>query len=236
MLRKDLSVTTSVRTYPRISLNKLGEYMTATASRRRRIIRDQKYPPEVQTARYTEAHEPIAKFLLGGASDTSIISSALTRLEQQKPKSEWDETRIECCIAALESILKIRDFSFLDGMSAVRGRTDTPKMVIEKVVVSVRPEILLQGCDKGGNAVVGAVKLSIGKTASLTDEAGSYIGAVLQEYVDGNFANGAKVPHRKCIILDVFNRKIHTAPANFIRRRKEISDACAEIATMWVTL
>ncbi len=42
--------TQSVRDTPRISLNKLGEYMTASPSRRRSIVRDQKRPKDAIVA------------------------------------------------------------------------------------------------------------------------------------------------------------------------------------------
>jgi hypothetical protein len=41
-----------VRRTPRISANKLGEYLIAPASRRRRIIVDQKHPHAYITSRY----------------------------------------------------------------------------------------------------------------------------------------------------------------------------------------
>ena len=40
----DIFTIDSSRKAPRISVNKLGEYMTATPLRRRRIIQDQKRP------------------------------------------------------------------------------------------------------------------------------------------------------------------------------------------------
>jgi hypothetical protein len=39
------TATLAPKVHPRISLNKLGEYMQATTVRRRTIIRDQKKPP-----------------------------------------------------------------------------------------------------------------------------------------------------------------------------------------------
>lgn len=54
------------RPSPRISATKLGEYLTATASRRRKIVEDQKYPPPFQVARYTEAEKAIVEFLTTG--------------------------------------------------------------------------------------------------------------------------------------------------------------------------
>lgn len=46
----------SVNQEPQISLNKLGEYMTAVKpGRRTQILRDSKYPPAFQVIRYDPA-------------------------------------------------------------------------------------------------------------------------------------------------------------------------------------
>ena len=49
---------------PKISLNKLGEYLDATPSRRKKIIQDQQDPRPVITIRYQDARENITEILL----------------------------------------------------------------------------------------------------------------------------------------------------------------------------
>ena len=56
---------------PRMSVPKLGEYYTSTSARRReRILRDQKFPEGLLTARYTQANTAIAKSLMSGGDIT----------------------------------------------------------------------------------------------------------------------------------------------------------------------
>ena len=57
----DYATTDIVRQAPRISVNKLGEYMTATPLRRRRIVLDQKRPKTFIFARYREPQDAIVK-------------------------------------------------------------------------------------------------------------------------------------------------------------------------------
>jgi len=49
---------------PRISLNKLCEFMTASIPRQRRIIKDQKFPSDFMRVYYREAQEAVAMMIL----------------------------------------------------------------------------------------------------------------------------------------------------------------------------
>ena len=224
----------SSRSDPRISINKLGEYMTATASRRRRIIQDQKYPKDFIVARYTEAQEPIALFLVGGATDDTILASAISRLTSTTPKSDWDSQRIECCIEALESMLDIEDFDCLKDMTVHHGHSDPQKMVIAGVSISVRPELILRGTDRTGRPTVGAVKLCIGKSKPLDAESASYLTTLVHKYIEDTVAKSDEIALvQRCYVLDVFAKECFCAPRSFTRRRQDIEAACQEIARAW---
>jgi hypothetical protein len=54
------------RPHPSISISKLGEYMGASASRRRRIIRDRREPPEVKTLHWRHARTAITSYVANG--------------------------------------------------------------------------------------------------------------------------------------------------------------------------
>ena len=61
---------------PKISLNKLGEYMNATPARRRRIIEDQIAPKDFVVARYTDARESIIDCIAGKISEDQLTQIA----------------------------------------------------------------------------------------------------------------------------------------------------------------
>jgi hypothetical protein len=223
----------SSRSVPRISINKLGEYMTATASRRRRIIQDQKYPPDFQVARYTEAQEAISEFLAAGADDVTILTAAIDRLNGATPKTDWDAQRIELCIEAIESFLDFADYECVEGMTAQVASNDPPKLPIAGVSVSVRPELILRGNDKNSKPTVGAVKLYIGKSNPLTDESAAYITTTVHQYIEEQFARGNAVVYQKCSVVDVFAQQCFSAPKSYIRRRRDVEAGCEEIARAW---
>jgi hypothetical protein len=220
------------RVTPRISVNKLGEYMEASAGRRERIIQDQKNRPAFQVARYQEAQDAITDYLLRGARDESIITMAIERLDSAAPTTEWDEQRKKDCIGALESILSFDEFPFLDNMLIVRGTLNPSKLAIAGVQVSVRPEIILRQTRSGGQ-VVGGVKLCLAKTMPLSDASASYIGTVLHQYVEQKVPGGSSAQFKNCVVLDVFAKAFYLAPRACTRRRQDVAAACREIARMW---
>lgn len=82
-LRGSVKFRNTQRSEPRKSANKLGEYMTATPSRRRRIIKDQKRPKDFIVPRYTEAQAAIAAN--SGRSKSSARTSRGTDREKSTP-------------------------------------------------------------------------------------------------------------------------------------------------------
>ena len=60
-------------------------------------------------------------------------------------------------------------------MAAEIGQADPRKLTVAGVDISVRPEVVLRGKDRLGNPTVGAVKLYIGKTFPLSDDAAAYV-------------------------------------------------------------
>lgn len=217
----------------RISVNKLGEYLVATPTRRHRIVIDQKRPRPYVVARYREATEAMVTFLEDGAEDDGIIEAALDELAQKCVTSEFQEQDRDLSMEALESFLNMADSINLEGMVCQRGDADPPRLIISDVSVSVRPDILLSGLNRAGESVAGLLKLYLVKSYPLGNEAGSYIGTVLQQYAAGHLGSLGSVDHRQCLILDVFAQKIHLAPRAYKRRQDDIRAACAEIARAW---
>jgi len=218
---------------PRISVNKLGEYLVATPVRRRRIVADQKRPSDFIVARYREATEAMVSFLQGGATDDAIIERAIVELARKPVSSEFQEQDRDLSIEALESFLDMADAIIFDGLQCRRGDPNPPHLMVAGVSVSVRPEIVLTGAARAGGNALGLLKLYLVKSHPLTDEAGSYIGTVLQQYASQHLAGLGAVDYRLCQTLDIFAKKIHTAPRSFRRRQNDIEAACQEIARAW---
>lgn len=227
-------MATEARRTPRISVNKLGEYLTATPARRKRIIYEQKHPPTFQVIRYREAERAIVDYLVGG-QDEKILEKARTRLAATVPESEFEAQKVQLCTEALEAFEDCLDMLDLDGLALTAGQSDPDQLEFAGVNVSVRPEIVLVGEDRGGPRV-GCIKLYFGKTGPLDDRSGPYVSTVLAAFAERNLAAKGRVDSRLVLTVDVFARKTFAAPKARARRLDDIAAACEEIAARWASL
>ena len=226
--------TRITRTHPRISINKLGEYVTARPRRRRRVIHDQKYPPTFQVTRYNQAQSAMTKFF-ANAGDDKLILETKDALANAEPKSTWDAERIRSCNQALDSFLEFYDPTLIEGYEIEVGDPHPPKLEVAGVQISVRPDIILRGTDRKGNSTVGAIKFYIAKTKPLDQESGSIIATSVHQYIDHFSSDETKAPPKASMVVDVFAQKIYHAPRAYISRRKDIEAACEEVARAWST-
>jgi hypothetical protein len=61
------------RNDPRISVNKLAQYVTSRAARQTQILRNAKFPPDYITTYYREAAEAISRYLASDMQDAAIL-------------------------------------------------------------------------------------------------------------------------------------------------------------------
>ncbi len=226
-----------VRQEPRISVSKLGEYAAVNdAARRRRIVCDQKRPKDYITPFYAEAQDFLTDFLLGGARSHEVLWEAVDMFSSAEASTPWQESRNQANADALVSFLGVVDELNLSDFSLRRGQQDPPKLLIQGVSVSVRPEVVFTSQNRLGNVTEGAVKLYINKSHLLSEEAGAYTATTLHQFVSAYpYADGF-CDYRLCYVVDVFGQHVFTAPRSFKQRRKSIEAACEEIKRAWPEL
>jgi hypothetical protein len=228
----DMIFDTRAGQAPRISVNKLGEYMTATPLRRRRIILDQQRPRAFIVPRYTEAQDAIVKYLVGDQRDESILLGEIERLNLAPSATAWEEQRKRLCSEALARFVEMTDKINLTGLAVARGGNDQQRLVVDGVEISVRPEVIVQGVNRHGEPVTGALKLYFSKTIPLNEDAGEYVATVLYQYLDQQTGPGNAEP-KLCQVVDVFGGRVFAAPRATARRRRDVIAACEEIRRAW---
>lgn len=226
---KDLKTITRVK--PRVSINKLGEYLSSNASpaRRKKIIHDAKYPPDFIVKRYSKAESAIKDFYLDDDKDTQILHKAIHELSKQKPANKYQFEARNSCIEALDNFIDfIYDTPIFDADKDYQnGINDSAKVTIAGTEISVRPELLI--FDKG--EICGAVKLYFSKTYPLSRQGGEFIGALLKHFLETEYETDIKP--RNCFVIDVFSKNIILAPNAHKKRLNDIEAACEEIASRW---
>jgi hypothetical protein len=228
----DLITTSRSQKAPRISVNKLGEYMTATPLRRLRIVADQQRPMTFIVPRYTEAQEAITKFLVREKHDTSLLASEIERLSAAPSATDWEAQRKRLCAEALARFLDVADQIDLHEQTLAPGGNDQPRLQVGGLEVSVRPEVIVRSTRRAREAASGALKLYFSKTLPLGQEGGEYVATLVHQFVDTHIAPGHADP-RLCRVIDVFGGRVFTAPRAVARRRRDLWAACEEIARAW---
>ncbi|MHB1168898.1 MAG: hypothetical protein ACYC28_06405 [Longimicrobiales bacterium] len=219
-----------VRAEPRISVNKLGDYLVATPARRKSILAQQKTPPTFMVTYYDDAHQVIREFYEHGGADDRIITRGIERLEARMPESDFEEQRTQGSVEALSSFLDSLDELDLDGFEVRPGAVDPPKLVLRGVAISVRPDLVLT---RDGQPA-GAVKFAFSK-GTMVREAAEYVACTVHRYVEEVMGSSQPNP-RDTLVLDVFARRVLRAPRSFVRRRKDVDAACEEISARWASL
>jgi hypothetical protein len=224
----------SERLQPRISLNALTEYLKANATRRRRIIEEQKRPNDFQVIYYQPAQDAIVEFLVSSASDESILEQAMDRLDSLDPKNDYQERRWPNNVEAIQSFLNFYEDIDFESLNAVAGPSDQPRLTFSNISLSIRPDILLSGNLTRYGDVIGAVKLYFTKDEELflTSQSGQCSTSLLYQFLSEYHPQRRPLP-RLCFTIDVFGQTVHTAPRSYRRLLNEVSEACEEIAVRW---
>jgi len=218
---------------PVVSLNKLGEYLTAKPARRAKIVVDQKRPKEFIVTRYKEATTAIVHFLEDGGDNIDILDAAISKLESKRARTPFQEQDRVLSIEAIHAFQELYSTHAFEGIGCRRAPTGSPKLEFGGVAISVAPNLIVRGSNRRGETLLGEVKLHFSKTHPLVTEAGEYIGTTLFEHATRTLSDQGKVDVRCCLSVDVFAKQIYMAPRAFKKRKQDIEAACAEIALHW---
>lgn len=220
---------------PRISVNKLAEYMVSKAARQRKLLKDRKYPDEDfnMGMYHREASEAVSRYLVSDQLSTDQIDNQISIIKQQAPAAIGTQRRLNSNIEAMERFLDmLDDFSFSDAAPEL-GAHSPEKLTYHGVQVSVRPEIVLRGTIKG-KAAVGAVKLHFPKGFEMTDETAGFVSAAVQEYCFRHVAQPSETVNPAwCQVFDIGSGKVFPGVKATKSRLKDIEDTCRNIADIW---
>ncbi|MBJ6765673.1 hypothetical protein JGU66_33380 [Myxococcaceae bacterium JPH2] len=220
------------RESPRVSVNKLGQFLTGTPALRKRIIFMQKHPPEPQYLYYPEATRAITEYLCHGRSD-AILRHHQRLLVDAAAQNPEDAHRLAFNADAIERFRVAADELALTHAVPSPADASAPPLEVAGVSINVRPEMLLRSMDRHGEMRSGLLKLYFSMHRPLDERAGQYITTVLQEYAEQRLEQQGVVDHRLVRVFDVFAGRVFVAPRARQRRLSDVRLACEEIAARW---
>ena len=225
-------LTMKVRSEPRISAPKLGDYMaTPSATTRFGLLRDQKIAPDVQIARYRKAAAEIRTSLVMQADPVTHLTKASARLKSATGKTPWQTNDNATSSEALDHFAKFLGKFNRKGLMFAETRTTGYKIPIEGVEVSVYPLLRIARDNKDGTRSTGALLAVIRKGDGLSDRAGAVTAELVRMALTR--AGDKSVDPKLCIVVDVFRGKMFQASKQYRKMQADIAAACREIAIIW---
>jgi hypothetical protein len=214
----------------------MGRYLEAPdAGARERIVRNQKFPPQVPPKRYSGASDAVRSAFIKGGDVLQDLNAGARRLSMKPCRTPREEQTRNLCLDAIEHFTHVLPRLGLDAVTAsFIGRSNGLALLLEQVRVSVYPVVLLTKRVRGEERR-GALLLVICKTQPLTERGGNAVATLLCEVLASSrlAVAPAVLDPNLCMVVDVFQEAIYTAPSRRTRVMKQIRDACREIARLW---
>lgn len=229
-----MQLNTGERVQPRMSAAKMGEYLDASAHRRERILRDQKFPPVYKTVRYENARRAIQTALTEGGDVAARLVDFVRRAEGQLAGTAYQADSNRCCVDAVRRFAALFGALALDDITATRASGASLIVHVEGVGISVAPAALLQRTGRNGDLQVGALIPVFRKEQGLGIRGGKAVAELLRRAL---VETGQSVVQADlCIVVDVFSGDVTRASKRYRRITDEIAAACREIAVRWPSL
>lgn len=216
---------------PKITVNKLGEFLTATPKRQRKILEAIKYPGEnkFMFTGYNEARRAIKNYVLNDFNE-DILLECINEFEEktEEERDNFTDSTIDALTIVLESN-EITD----TGFTFLPYEGSNPKLIIEGVEVSVNPEFIVHSETSKGK-YIGAAKFHISRSGHYGEEGGKYISAILHAFVEEHIdLDGRTLRNTNCVSYDVFTDSLIECPNSIVRRWEDIQAGCQNIQAIW---
>lgn len=224
-----------LRVEPRISVNKLAEYVVTQSPRRRRtIITDQIKPSPYVTSRYEDARRVLAQHLSEPSRERKQLLRMGAVLRDRAAELSADDDRRKSLLAsarAVEAFADIADRLKVKNAIATTGARRNADLVVAGVRVVVCPDVAF--LERGTERRVGGAKFHFPVANRLTTEALRYAAAMLYAHHEHR---GDSPRRDACIAVDVMAGEFESAPRAMKERMKNVEAACQEIAERWPLL
>lgn len=219
---------------PRISINKLGEYIYATPARKKRILMDAKFPSEIITTRYAPVQNAAIEYFTATKKDIEVFNRVKQILLQKPTENDHQKEKVKSCIQALNHLSDCTSSKLIPYIEfpAIKGYKDCKATTINDVLISLRPEILLLNTET--NILKGAIKLVFSKNHFLSIQEGQCIAGLIKFYLEKHL--NVKCKYKECLVLDVFSKRVIYAPTKNDWTLGKIESACIDIKNIWPSL
>jgi len=225
---------------PRISANKLGEFLVVDESRKRTILKNSKKQSKAVTLHYNKAKQAFIKAFRPEGFDALALQRSAARLRSIAIAPSWEAEENRMSADVLEKLAEIIDqITIKNATQIARPQKGWGGLIIADVNVSVNLDCVFTITHRGVKRL-GAVILYTTKDKSKSlsrslgdNSAGDYVATILQRHLQENFSSEGKAHQSICFVVDVHRRKIYQPTTRERTLFNHIEAACEGIASRW---
>ena len=218
---------------PQISARALADFMAASETAKRTIVRGCKYQSRARVVQHTEAKLAVGKFLRSGAADTAPLAAKAAELKARLSDTDFDRDLFD------------HNADYINRFVAVFGKIDLPDAermppgpvlttMINGVKVTTELHLRLRRLTKTNKIRSGAAMLRYAKGKPLSEAIADWQAAFLFGWLTSLGSDDGSEPERPlCLTIDAQSGHVHPAPGDAMRRYKHMMAACETIAERW---
>lgn len=216
---------------PKMTANKLGEYLTAGSRRRKTIIKTMKQEQGYPAQYYSDARAHITSYLSGEITQEELENkaSSLKSFQSENPNT----TALKVASGnAIDTFIEYSDDIQISNCIIKKGSDfENHQITINGILVTAKPDLILM--DTQEKNIVGCIKFSFSQSGSLKKEAAEFTATIMKKYIEEKLSPGNKIDTKKVLIIDNPTGEIYEAPKSHTTRMKEVVAACEEISDRW---
>jgi hypothetical protein len=219
---------------PQMSGRLLSDFMAASESGKRTIVRGCKYQPIARLIQHDEAKMSVGKFFRAGWIDTGPMLEDAQRLRNQMADSPFDRDVLDHNADYIERFVSVSGNVTLPTAD-IEPPGRTPAIDLGGVRVTAEIQFRLRRVMARTNRVrIGAGTLRYAKGVRLGVSAAMWQSAFLFGYLNLTKTDpDAEPEHKLCLTIDAYAGKAHGAPTDAVRRFHNMEAACTTIAEWW---
>lgn len=218
---------------PKISGRHLADYMAASETAQRTIIRNCKYQPIVRVVQHELAKVAASRFLADPTPDVDRLIKAAAGIRARLADSSFERDVLDHNADYLERFAEKYDASVLPDVERLPAG-HWPNIDVNGVVVTAEGHLRLRRTTKTNKLRVGAVMLRYQKGKALPEKVAEWQSAFLFGYLNAvGTEDGADVERKLCLTLDVYTSNVIAAPSDSARRYSQMQSACETIEERW---
>lgn len=217
---------------PKMTAKELADYMAASETARRTLIRNCKYRPIARITQHNLAKQCLSKFFRGGGSDASALLEEAERLRGILVDSEFERDLNDHNADYISRFAEVHAQIVMPSADVLPQGPAVTHMA-NGVKVNADLQFRLRRLTRSNKVKIGAGVFRYAKGKPVDETAVAWHAAFVYGVL-GATATAPDEPEEKlCLVIDAYAGRSHPAPTDSTRRFGNMLAACATIAERW---